>query len=157
MDKLVHEIYGNRIRLRACGICIENNQLLLVNHRGLSEGAFWAPPGGGVQLNETATDCLAREFLEETGLIVEVCDFLFASEFIRGPLHAVELFFSVKRIGGSLTRGKDPETAGNQIIEEVKFMNWAEIDSINNKNLHGIFGIPQKAANIIDLKGYFKL
>jgi 8-oxo-dGTP diphosphatase len=157
MDKSIHEVYGNRIRLRACGICIENGQLLLVNHQGLVEGAFWAPPGGGVQLNETAADCVAREFLEETGLIVEVCDFLFATEFIKEPLHAVELFFSVKRIDGEVAKGSDPETMENQAIQEVRYMKWTEIDSIDERNLHGIFKIMEKAEKIVHLRGYFKL
>ncbi len=158
MSDSVQEIYKNRLRLRACGICIEENKgLLLVNHLGLTSGDFWAPPGGGVQFCEPVADCVAREFLEETGLVVQVSDFLFTCEFINHPLHAVELFFSVKVIGGKLIKGIDPESGSNQIIKEVKFMNWGEIESMNKANLHGIFRIIEKADKIIALKGYFKL
>jgi 8-oxo-dGTP diphosphatase len=157
MDDSVQEIYKNRLRLRACGLCIENNRLLLVNHVGLTGGVFWAPPGGGVDLNEAATDTLVREFLEETGLLVEVRDFLFACEFIKEPLHAVELFFLVKRIGGSLAKGIDPESGSSQIIQEVKFMDWEEIGNVDKGSLHGIFRFTEKVDQIIDLRGYFKL
>jgi len=95
MEDTVHSYYGNRLRVRACGICIVNEKLLMVNHSGLTDGNFWAPPGGGIQLNESATDCLKREIAEETGLTVEVTKFLFACELISKPLHSVELFFLV--------------------------------------------------------------
>ncbi len=147
----------NILRTRACGLCIENDRLLLVNHLGLSSGDFWAPPGGGMQFGEAATDCVEREFLEETGLVVEVRDFLFTCEFIREPFHAIELFFLVEKVGGQLFKGVDPESGVNQIIKDVKFMDWREIEHLNKGNLHGIFGITQKMERIIDLKGYFKL
>jgi 8-oxo-dGTP diphosphatase len=157
MSELIQGFYKNRLRLRACGVCIESDQLLLVNHRGLTDSDFWAPPGGGIQLGEAATDCVVRELLEETGLTVKVCDFLFGCEFIKQPMHAVELFFLVKRVGGTLTKGRDPETGKNQIIQEVRFMNWEEIGKMKKSNLHGIFRLTEKVDKIIDLKGYFKL
>jgi 8-oxo-dGTP diphosphatase len=153
----VQKMYGNILRTRACGLCIENDRLLLVNHHGLTNGDFWAPPGGGMQFGEVATDCVVREFLEETGLVVEVRDFLFACEFMKEPLHAIELFFLVEKVGGKLFKGTDPESGSNQIIKEVKFMDWGEIESLNKEKLHGIFGLTGKMNRIIHLKGYFKL
>jgi 8-oxo-dGTP diphosphatase len=157
MSDSVQKMYGNILRIRACGICIENDQLLLVNHQRLTNGDFWAPPGGGMQFGEVATDCVVREFLEETGLVVEVRDFLFACEFMKQPLHAIELFFLVKKVGGQLSKGNDPESGSDQIIKEVKFMDWGEIEGLNKGNLHGIFGLTEKMKRIIHLKGYFKL
>jgi 8-oxo-dGTP diphosphatase len=157
MNDSVQKMYGNILRIRACGLCIENDQLLLVNHMGLTNGDFWAPPGGGMQFGEVATDCVVREFLEETGLVVEVRDFLFACEFMKEPLHALELFFLVKKVGGQLLKGIDPESGSNQIIKEVKFMDWGEIDRLNKGNLHGIFGRVEQASKIIELRGYFEI
>ncbi len=157
MSDSLQQLYGNRLRVRACGICIENDQLLLVNHHGLAERNFWAPPGGGIQFGETASDCVTREFYEETGLFIEISDFLFAGEFIKGNFHSVELFFLVKKVGGVLITGTDPESANKQIIKQVEFMDWEKIGKIDKNQLHGIFKEVKKPSKIVDLRGYFKL
>ncbi|MGD1843339.1 MAG: NUDIX domain-containing protein, partial [Thermonemataceae bacterium] len=100
--------FGNQLRVRVCGICVQDNQLLLVKHQGLQQGYLWAPPGGGMQFGESAETCLVREFEEETGLQIAVEQFLFVHEFLRPPLHGIELFFTVTVKQGTLRIGYDP-------------------------------------------------
>lgn len=157
MSNPVHQIFGNQLRVRVCGVCIDQHKILLVNHHGLNRSNFWAPPGGGLQFGETAEACLKREFKEETGLEVEIGDFLFATEFIHKPLHAIELFFLTFLKGGVLKKGVDPEMGAEQIIQEVKFFDRMEIAQLNSGELHGIFEKAQDALKIVDLRGYFKL
>lgn len=157
MTNPVHQIFGNQLRVRVCGVCLDQNKILLVNHHGLKHGNFWAPPGGGLQFGETAEACLKREFKEETGLEVEIGDFLFATEFIHEPLHAIELFFITFLAGGVLKKGVDPEMGTEQIIQEVKFFDREEIAQLNSGELHGIFEKAPDALKIVDLRGYFKL
>ena len=130
---------------------------MLVNHRGITPGDFWAPPGGGLDLGESVLECLTREMKEETGLDVKVGDFLFVTEFINKPLHAVELFFRTEAIGGILRQGFDPEMGDHQIIKEVKIISWPEIDALDKASIHGIFKNVQNSREILDLRGYFKL
>jgi len=158
MTGQVQELYGNRLRVRTCGLLIENERLLMVNHRSLSETDFWAPPGGGLNFGEPAASCLQRELREETGLETEVGEFLFACEFIQKPLHAIELFFLVRHIGGNLVTGRDPEMKGqDQIIKAVRFLPWDEIQKMSPQALHGIFRFTEEPAQITRLRGYFKL
>jgi len=130
--------YAEKLRIRVCGICLHENRLLLVRHgKTLGNRAFWAPPGGGLQYGESMKACLRREFKEETGIEVKVGRFLFVNEFLQSPLHAVEFFFEVKVIGGSITTGTDPEAAPDeQLIEQVQWLSIKEIQSIPNQDKH---------------------
>lgn len=158
MPDSIPDLFGNRLRVRACGICIQHEKLLLVNHSSLRAGDFWAPPGGGISFGEKAETCISREFLEETGLTVEVGQFLFACEFIKPPLHALELFFEVFTETMAPVTGIDPEMSNqNQIIQEVRFVSEAEIKTMNPDSLHGLFQLAAKPSEILHLRGYFKL
>jgi 8-oxo-dGTP diphosphatase len=153
----VYQTFGNKVRIRVCGICEKQNSLLLVNHSGIRSDDFWAPPGGGIEFGESMETCLQREFLEETGLQIEVDEIAFTCEYVHPPLHAIEIFFKVNVVGGALSTGNDPEMHDNQIIKEVKFVPWIEIDAFNKESRHGIFNFLDNSSKIVDLKGHFKL
>ncbi len=78
MENTVHTYYGNKVRVRICGLCFADEKLLLVNHHSITKTNFWAPPGGGLNFGESSAECLKREFLEETGIKVEAGNFFFA-------------------------------------------------------------------------------
>ena len=142
MNPEIANIYGNRLRVRVCGLCWDDDKLLLVNHRSLNPGNFWAPPGGGVEYGESLEIALKREFLEETGLEISSLKFAFGCEFIKDPLHAIELFFFVNLTGGTLIQGYDPEL---QVIQGVRFTSYEEIQSFPATETHGIFRIARNA------------
>jgi 8-oxo-dGTP diphosphatase len=157
MENPVHKQYGNRVRVRTCGICVIGDSLVMVNHRYLADGDFWIPPGGGIEFGEDAGVGLAREFKEETGLTVDVGPFLFACEFVKPPLHSVELFFHVVYKGGELTVGEDPESGDRQIIREVKMLTSVDIKKLGPGHVHGILAKYPDIGQITALRGYFKL
>lgn len=150
------ELYGNRVRLRVCGICVFDDRILLVGHRlpGHNE-TFWSPPGGGIQFGETSRSALKREFLEETGLQIKVGQILFLNEFIEPPLHAIELFFRIDSFEGTLMAGNDPEfSEASQIIQQVRFMSMTEIQKIPQGSRHRVFKHIQNLNELFDLTGY---
>lgn len=149
-------LYGNRLRTRVCGLYREGDRLLMVRHRGIGPtDTFWCPPGGGAQFGETAPDALKREFVEETGLLVDVGRLVFVNEFLAPPLHAFELFFEVNAIGGSLRMGMDPEMdADGQIISEVRLMTFDEIKAYPANEVHTLFGRCQSLDDVFRLSGY---
>ena len=153
MEKKIIEKFGNRLRVRVCGILIEHDSILLVRHRSISKkGILWAPPGGGMHFGESAEESLEREFEEETGLKVKVVRFLFTHEFLDPPLHAIELFFEVKKIAGVLRKGSDPEmNIDEQIIEQVSFLEIDKMKKIHADSLHYVL------RNIGQLEDFFKL
>ena len=134
------KIYHNLLRVRVCGIYVQNNRILLVRHSGVVPGKdFWSPPGGGLHFEETVHSCLKREFKEETGLEIKVGRFLFVNEFLKAPLHAIELFFEVSVIDGELKTGFDPEfTPETQQIQEVDYKTLSEVNAIPYAEKHSI-------------------
>lgn len=138
IQKRIIENFGNRLRVRVCGILIEENHILLVNHQSLRKKSdFWAPPGGGMDFGTSAEENLKREFVEETGLMIDIENFLFVHEYLHKPLHAVELIFQVKRIGGTLNKGFDPEmNGGEQIIKDVRFISINALKNMPLNSLH---------------------
>jgi len=138
MQNTLERNFGGRIRVRICGILIENEQILLVKHRGLGEAGFlWNPPGGGANFGESYAETLKREFLEETGLEVEGGRFLVFNEFISKGIHALELFFEVKRTAGRLQLGMDPELSmEEQMLIDLKFWTKEEISQLPAHQFH---------------------
>lgn len=157
-SEIIESRFGNKLRVRVNGILIENGCLLLVKHKGLGKnGYLWAPPGGGMEFGTSAPDNLKREFLEETGIDVEVKGLLFTYEFLNLPLHAIELFFHVIRRGGNIKKGIDPELEANdQIIEEVKFFALRDLLDIPKPALHKSLHNLKQVEDIMQKQGYFK-
>ena len=135
---IAQALYGNRIRVRVCGICTENDRILMIGHQAiLGENTFWSPPGGGAEIGETAPETLKREFLEETGLQIEVGRMLLMNEFVVLPLHGIELFFEVKSVSGTITLGHDPEMkADQQLIQKLAWLSLDEIKALNLGEKH---------------------
>jgi 8-oxo-dGTP diphosphatase len=127
MNQEIINQYGNHLRVRICGICVQKGKILLINHSGMNESSeFWSPPGGGLQFGETIDECLKREFLEETNTIISIGKFLTVREFIKSPLHAIELFYEVKIESGEVKKGFDPEMK-EQIIKDIQWLCFEEI------------------------------
>jgi 8-oxo-dGTP diphosphatase len=158
MNEQIDKLFGGKVRVRACGLCWSKGKLLLVNHIGLTKGSFWAPPGGGVDFGVSIPETLIREFEEETGLKVKAGDLKFINEFIDEPLHAVELYFEVKLFSGDLKVGFDPELVDSeQIIKEIRFMDFDEIQALPREERHGMFSLFGTEEALKLASGYYKI
>ncbi len=135
----IKEAFGGQIRVRVCGVCIQENQILMINHKGLNqENVFWNAPGGGLEYGETIINCLKREFKEECNLKIEVGNFLAHYEYINEPLHAIELFYEVKIVEGILKLGQDPEV-DFETMTDLKWIDLFDLKKINANCVHPHF------------------
>lgn len=89
-------------KVRATGILIENNSLLLVQQK-LSNNKNWSLPGGRVEVGETLEQALIREMKEETGLDVEPIRMLYVCDVEASSNTVLHITFLSKRTGGEIT------------------------------------------------------
>lgn len=156
IKKDIIDNFGNRLRTRVNGLLIQDNKLLMVKHKMGDNHSFWNVPGGGMQFGQDAESNLKREFLEETGLEIEVKKYQFVHEFLDPPLHAIELFFEVRQTNGKLVVGIDPELeTGKQVIDEVRFLSMEEIKNIPSEQKHALFARINSLNDVRIWKGYF--
>lgn len=128
MPDPVADLYGNKIRVRCCGLLVSSGKILMVRHEGLgTNGVFWGFPGGGTEPGETLEQALKREFLEETGLSVSIEKPLLLTEFIAHPLHGIELYFLVSAENHAASLGTDPEL---NILTGLEWMSFEEIRAL---------------------------
>lgn len=158
-DNITKEIeskFGNHLRIRVNGILIQEEKILMIKHLMGDDRILWSVPGGGMQFGQSAKFNLKREFEEETGLTVEIMDYLFVHEYLNPPLHALEHFFSVKWTSGDLKLGTDPELSSeNQIIDDIRWMDLNDIHSLPQNSLHQIFWGIKSLESVGLYKGYF--
>lgn len=91
------------------GICVQNEKLLVINKNGGPYINRFDLPGGSLEERESLTIAMKREFLEETGLEIEIIQNLGTTDFMissnwRGltDVHHIAVYYLVKQIGGSL-------------------------------------------------------
>ena len=153
--KSVNEVYGNKVRIRASGLCFKDDAILLIQHN-IDGQILWAPPGGGVEFGESIDRTLIREFKEETSLAVIPGNFLFFNEFINPPLHAIELFYQITSFSGEPATGRDPELTDNIVIANVGFFNQDQIAEFPDSHLHSILKICNNPIELLHIRGQLK-
>jgi 8-oxo-dGTP diphosphatase len=149
-------MFQGKVRVRAVGLLIEDNRLLLLKHSGLGpQGFIWSPPGGGVEFGLSAEETVIKEFREETHLKISVERFLFVNEHRDRIHHAVELFFEVRKISGTPTLGSDPEI-NEQILTEINYFTMEELRQLPSLAAHSILSGIDTIEDVLKLKGYYK-
>lgn len=101
------------MRIRAAGLIIKNDELLLVKHvKG--KNSYWLLPGGGIKLGEDTRTALKREIKEEINLDCTIKELIFVVESVSlFSDHIVQPTYSVEvRSFDSLKVGIDKRVTG---------------------------------------------
>ena len=112
------------IRVRIAGILKRDDKILLIKHRKNNK-EYWLLPGGGVDYQETFSEALKREFIEETNLEIEPKEMVFIMESIdpSGDKHIVNVTFLVEQTGGELKVGEEER------LGELRFVALDDLES----------------------------
>jgi ADP-ribose pyrophosphatase YjhB (NUDIX family) len=121
-SELVDKPVGGRNRpaCRSCGfihyrnpvvgvaVVIQDGSRVLLGRRSGSYAGKWCIPCGYVEWDEDIRDAARREFLEETGLEVRICEVLAVQSNFHNPrLHTAGIWFRGEVIGGRMAAGDD--------------------------------------------------
>jgi 8-oxo-dGTP diphosphatase len=120
-----------RQRVAAYGLARRANEILLVRASAATgvPGTWWLP-GGGLGFGESPTECVAREFVEETGLrarVGQVLDIVSdLTVLVRAPvrLHSVRIVYGVSVEDGSLQAEAEGST------DAVRWVREQELDEL---------------------------
>lgn len=92
------------------GICVEDDKLLVINKNGGPYINRYDLPGGSLEEGETLSKAMKREFIEETGLEIEIKENIGVIDFILPwlwrdytDLHHIVVYYSVNKVGGELS------------------------------------------------------
>ena len=102
---------------------LQDGKVVLVKRKYEPLAGQWSLPGGRLELGETLEAGLAREMLEETGLVVEVgpvvdvFDRILLDPERRVRYHYVLVDYLCRPVGGTLTHGSD--VADAQLVAPV--------------------------------------
>src|SRR6476620_2037433 len=89
--------------IRVYGILINEQKQVLVSDELIRGGYYTKFPGGGLEFGEGTRECLAREFMEEMNLKVEVGEHLYTTDFFQisafNPEHQiVSIYYQVRAL-----------------------------------------------------------
>lgn len=125
IDIVGDNYFGNWDKTRtACrGIIIEGEKILLSYETVTDQ---YMIPGGGLENNETDSECCIREIAEETGKIVEVSDCVLEIDEYYEDWKWVSKYFICKVVGAT-------EIKQTQSEQEVGMISkWLQVDEIKD-------------------------
>jgi 8-oxo-dGTP diphosphatase len=124
--------YPERPIVGVGGVLIENGKALLIRRGSEPLLGQWSIPGGTLELGETLQEGVAREMLEETGILVRVLDLIEVFERVnpytpaatRAPgsrprFHFVIVDYLCEKISGEAKAGGDAVDAAYATEQEL--------------------------------------
>ncbi len=119
-----------RFRPAGYGLLVREGEILLSRSRFTG---LWDFPGGGVEPFEWMADGMAREFLEETGLTVQVERLVHVAEgyiaMFGHPFHSLRFYFACR------LAGEEPSEPSHD-PGEVTELRWWPLDGVPRGQMH---------------------
>jgi ADP-ribose pyrophosphatase YjhB (NUDIX family) len=136
--EMIPAVGGDSVR----AVIIEGGEALLMRRE--RQGAqYWVFPGGHVGEGETAHDALAREVLEETGIVIRIVDVLAAE---RAEDGTIARWYVCERVSGVPGTGQGPEFLG---APEYASRGTYTLESAPLSELSGMNVVPRRIRDLV--------
>ncbi len=118
----------SKFRVALYGVVVEHGKVLMTETKGPRGSSVMNFPGGGLELGESPTEALEREFREETSMSVRFGEVLFCSKaFQQNPDFPTEqlmhIYYRVYRVGGEVSGAGN----GDDVLKVV----WASPEDLS--------------------------
>lgn len=135
----MNSLSNQRFHVGVYGVFIHENRILLIKKsRGAYKGMFDLP-GGGIEFGEKVEDALRREFIEETGIILESQNFIGHNEYFceylneanePRTLHHLGLYYKVSAIFDKIKDGPDGQDSLGAEFVDIEKLSELKISQI---------------------------
>src|SRR5215218_5085349 len=130
------------LNVRVYGILVNEQKQVLGSDEFIRGGYYTKFPGGGLEYGEGTRECLAREFVEEMNLKVEVGEHLYTTDFFQvsafNPNHQIiSIYYRVKPLEPITARLSTVAFDFNEAqlkiyhqqneIETFRFIDWEQL------------------------------
>lgn len=93
----------NKFSIRVYGLLINEKKQVLVSDEHIRGMYITKFPGGGLEFGEGTRECLAREFMEELNLKVEVGDHIYTTDYFQisafnNDYQIISIYYAVKAL-----------------------------------------------------------
>jgi 8-oxo-dGTP diphosphatase len=107
-------------------LIVDGNNILLGKRKNAHGDGSWAPPGGHLEYGESWQQCVQREALEETGLVLDDVQFCAVTNdiFVESNKHYVTIFMRAAYTGGPVE---------NREPEKCEAWQWFDVDRLPDK------------------------
>lgn len=116
----------NIVVIHCKGLLFDDEGRLLLVRQAESIGTYWNAPGGRLDDGESLEECLRREILEETGLVVESARLVFSHTFLSPGRTDIYFGFHVTEYSGTLGVGATHTESEQQEITDIRFIGQNE-------------------------------
>ncbi len=142
---------SEKFTIRVYGILEFENKILVSDeyHKGLMITKF---PGGGLQFGEGTVEALIREFMEETGVEVDVRNHLYTTDFFQPSafdpnVQVVSIYYQVQTNDPGKLVTSSQVFDFNKITDGEQSLRWVRLSELNESDL--TFPIDKKVAGLI--------
>jgi len=142
----------NHITIRIYGLLLNQNKQVLVIKERTPELEFIKFPGGGLEFGEGPIECIKREFIEETGIEVDVIKHFYTTDFFQrsffqANIQIMAIYYLLSAKNGVYDIHSLAESNKSDSIAEIIDMFWVDLNNFDQDMLN--FPIDKKVLKLL--------